>query len=110
MYYRPKEYEFSYSTKIQALKRSDFSCQDCGVRQADGYYLAVHHILGIAYARYYYPDIPASVVSHLANARVLCETDHIQADNDLRHNHQEKLTELLASLNLLYKDPFAQPA
>lgn len=98
MYWRPPEYEFTYKTRVEALKRAKFTCEECGVRQEDGYALFVHHVLGIAFARYYYPSIAPVVISSLANARVLCSDCHLEADNAMREDHAYLAARLVGML------------
>jgi len=95
---RPREYEFTPETKILALKRANWRCEDCRVPKhmaRDGY-LEIHHMLAIAIAITDYPFLAPAVISSLANARVLCKDCHQKADNNMRFDHPEMAHALIA--------------
>lgn len=86
---RPKEYEFSFETKVAALRRANWKCEDCGTpkqKARDGY-LEIHHMLAVAAAINFYPSIAPAVITSLANARALCKDCHQKRDNAMRFDH-----------------------
>lgn len=92
---RPPEYEFTAETKLEALRRSSlknkerlFCCEQCGKTKKQVGYLEIHHKLGIAVARRFYPQISAAVISSLANAEVLCPKCHDRRDVEDRKRHK----------------------
>lgn len=97
---RPREYEFTPETKILALKRANFRCEDCGVpkhKSKDGY-LEIHHVLAVMAAVNYYPNIPHVIIASLANAMVLCKDCHQARDNSMRFDHPVIAQTILRSL------------
>lgn len=101
---RPKDCEFSKETIIEALKRSHFSCERCGIPKKDTMqgYLEIHHMLGIAMALKFYPHLSFSVISSVANARVLCFHCHQVEDNEAKYTHPEMAVRLENENNLKY--------
>lgn len=97
---RPREYEFTPDTKIDALKRSGFKCELCGVpkHEARDGYLEIHHKLAIAAAINYYPSLAPALIRSIANAQVLCKDCHQQEDNRMRFNHPMIAAGLLGML------------
>ena len=92
--------EFSDETKIEALKRASFKCEDCGRSKEDlkkagepGYF-QLHHILGIAVAVRLFPWIGYEVIKSVENCRCLCHKCHRVEENS-RPDHEEIATELL---------------
>lgn len=101
---RPKDCEFSKETIIEALKRSHFTCERCGIPKEETFegYLEIHHMLGIARACSLYPELSHAVISSLQNAKVLCIKCHQIEDNETKYNHKEMYTRLLHENNLKY--------
>lgn len=93
-YERPKDYEFSGRVKMEAIKRANYACEECGVSG----YVEVHHMLGIYYAVTVYKDIAPWMISSLANAKVLCPTHHTEADNAMHTTHAYHAAKLLGLL------------
>lgn len=88
---RPKDCEFSDQTKLEALRRSNFCCERCGIPKKETFegYLEIHHVLQICKAVSLYPEISHLLISSLANARVLCLKCHQIEDNESKNNHKE---------------------
>lgn len=93
---RPQDMEFSKETILEALKRSHFCCERCGIHKhkAQDGYLEIHHMLGIAVALRLYPEFSHSVISSLANTRVLCKPCHQIEDNEMKYRHAEMAASL----------------
>lgn len=75
-------YEFDKSTIIECLKKADFRCELCDRSKEDlkadneAFYFEIHHILGIAIAVRYFPEIPIAIIKSLENAMCLCVDCH----------------------------------
>lgn len=97
---RPREYEFTPETKLEALKRANFRCEGCGVpkREARDGYLEIHHVLGVAAAIKFYPSLAPAIISSLANAQVLCKDCHQQEDNRMQFNHPKIAHSIISML------------
>ena len=92
---RPRTCEFSDKTKLDALRRCNFTCERCHKPKREVGYLEVHHVLGIAIALNYYPQISHAVISSLENAKCYCQKCHDVMDREDRKRHQEIAKELL---------------
>lgn len=92
------KYEFSKKTKIDALKRDNFTCVDCNKKKKEtrGGYLQVHHIVPIWFAVNYLPNITPSVLSSLENAVCLCVDCH-----EKRHITETKKEYIFLAQSLL---------
>lgn len=75
---RPKEYEFTYSTKINALIRDSFTCQKCHKHKTEvtPKYLEIHHIVPIWFALKFLPHLAATYFTSVDNAQCLCRSCH----------------------------------
>lgn len=78
-------YEFSPETKLEALRRTDFCCADCGTpkRETERGYLEIHHRIPI-WAFHYNPElfvgVTADILTSVENARPLCHPCHREKD------------------------------
>lgn len=72
------EYEFSKSTVIEALKRANFTCENCGTRKLDTpeKYLEIHHLIYVWYA--IDNNIPHAIITSVENAMCLCHSCHVE--------------------------------
>lgn len=68
-------YNFSYETKIKALERSRYRCEQCGRTHSRKNQLEVHHVVAIWFAREV-PALALQVITSIANAKVLCHSCH----------------------------------
>jgi len=85
-------YEFSKETILEALRRSDFCCEECGKHksQTPEHFLEAHHRIGIYYfVKHHreFPDITREIMRSLANCSVLCNECHtrIHAQESLQY-------------------------
>lgn len=107
---RPEDCEFTKETKLSALRRANWKCEQCGIdkQHAPEHYLEIHHKLGIALALRHHPEISHALISSLANAEVLCIKCHDKKDITDRKKHMQYAQELLSmqvrqlQLNLAY--------
>ncbi len=88
---RPRSCEFQKETIAMALNRADYKCERCGIPKEETFegYLEIHHLLGIADAVRYYPEISHALIASLKNARVLCCKCHKIEDKESRVFHGE---------------------
>lgn len=95
-YSRPVDMEFSDATKLEALRRADFTCEDCGTKKQDTKEgcLQIHHIVGIALALRHHPELSHAMISSIHNTAVLCQTCHKKRDVEDRKNHVENAKKL----------------
>ncbi len=93
---RPSACEFSKQTKIETLKRSGFCCEECGKKkyECNPPYLEIHHVVGIAIAIQYHPELSHAMISSVANAESLCVSCHKKRDVLDRRNHKELAKQL----------------
>ncbi len=93
---RPKEYEFPHQTVIDALRRADWKCEQCGKPKKDTPegYLELHHLLPVMIAVKYYPHILPELIASLDNCKVLCCQCHSKADEESRLNHPRLALEI----------------
>lgn len=94
-------YEFSDTTKLEALKRSDWCCEVCGIPKEECEMLYLHHVLPIAIARQFYPYIVPELVKSLENCRVVCYKCHQIEDKESRRNHRT-IAQALLFVNQLH--------
>ena len=78
-------YEFNLGLKKYALERANYRCEMCGRKGTRQNPLEVHHRVAIWFAKQY-PFIAPAVITHIANAQVLCHECHTQ-------HHQEATAE-----------------
>jgi len=93
---RPKSCEFTNEVKIEALKKAEWCCEECGIKKKDTTegYLEIHHRVGIAVALLNHPELSHAMISSIANAVVLCIPCHRLMDKlDAKH-HKEYAKEL----------------
>lgn len=93
---RPGACEFTKETKLAALRRDEWTCQECGRKKEQVGYLEIHHKLGIAIALQCHPEISHALISSLANATCLCHDCHSKRDVIDRKKHKEYAQELLS--------------
>lgn len=76
---------------MEALRRAGWCCERCGIPKEDTIegYLDIHHVLGIADAIRFYPELSHAIIASLVNARVLCKKCHVIEDRESRRNHKE---------------------
>ena len=81
-------YEFSDHTKIEALRRADWTCECCGIKKKDAPdgYLELHHRLGIAIAVRQFPELSNAVIKSVENCMCLCATCHKMIDHTKINN------------------------
>ena len=93
---RPKEYRFSDEVKLEALRRSDFRCENCGRHKTETaeHYLQAHHLLAVSMAVRHYPELAPALVASLANIKILCADCHVIYDQEAMGNHQYYAKEL----------------
>lgn len=82
-----EHYEFSKATRIEALRRAEYRCEQCGKSDKEVGKLFIHHKLMIEMAARYYQDISCEVIKSLANAEVLCDHCHKVRDEQARREH-----------------------
>jgi len=93
---RPVSCEFTREVKIEALRKADWCCEECGIRKRDAVngYLEIHHKVGIAVALLNHPELSHAMIASIANAVVLCIPCHRLMDKlDAKH-HREYAKEL----------------
>lgn len=93
---RPTTAEFTKETKLAALRRDNWSCQECGKRKELVGHLEIHHLLGIAIALQCHPEVSHAMLSSLENSICLCPSCHKIRDKIDRKKHKEYAQELLA--------------
>ena len=73
-------YEFSYQTKLDALKRDSFTCQNCHKhkQEVEPPYLEIHHIVPIWFVVRYLPEMSAIYFHSIDNAVCLCKECHLK--------------------------------
>lgn len=86
---RPPAAEFTPETKLEALRRAKFTCEDCGRPKHEVGYLQIHHKLGIAIAARFHPEISHALLASIANTAVLCPDCHEKRDIADRKKHTE---------------------
>jgi len=93
---RPKSCEFTNEVKIEALKKADWCCEECGIKKKDAEkgYLEIHHRVGIAVALHNHPELSHAMISSIANAVVLCIPCHRLMDSEDPKHHREYAKEL----------------
>lgn len=93
---RPANFEFSKQTKIEALKRANFTCEECGKKKYEctPQFLEIHHIVGIAIAIQYHPELSHAMISSLKNCSCLCVSCHKKRDILDRRKHRELAKQL----------------
>lgn len=93
---RPKSCEFSEQTKLEALNRSQWQCEDCGIKKKDTPegFLHIHHKLGIATALYRYPELSHALIASINNALVTCVACHKKRDREDPKKHRQYYQEL----------------
>lgn len=93
--------EFTDQTKLEALKRADFKCEDCGRTKAqlreDGEkgYFEIHHRLPIYIIASEFPELSLSVIKSLANAEVLCQKCHAERHRTTTFEEYEAIADEL---------------
>ena len=88
---RPSSCEFTKEVKIEALKKADWCCEECGIKKQDTVngYLEIHHRVGIAVALLNHPELSHAMIASIANAVVLCIPCHRLMDKqDSRHSKE----------------------
>lgn len=87
-------YEFSKETKTSALKRSHFSCEECGTHKLDTEekFLEIHHIVKIAFVIRHLPQLAPELFNTLENCKVLC----IPCHEKLHRRETNAMYEMLA--------------
>jgi len=93
---RPSTCEFTKEVKVEALRKADWCCEQCGIKKKDALdgYLEIHHRVGIAVALLNHPELSHAMIASIANAVVLCIPCHRLMDRlDPRH-HKEYAQEL----------------
>lgn len=97
---RPQDCEFPQEVRNEALRRSEYRCEKCGCPKEETYegFLQFHHIVGVALAVRYHPELAHSAIASLANCRVLCCKCHNIMDAEDRKNHAENAKILRALL------------
>jgi len=93
---RPKSCEFTNEVKIEALKKADWCCEECGVKKKDttSGYLEIHHRVGVAVALLNHPELSHAMIASIANAVVLCIPCHRLMDSEDSKHHNEYAQEL----------------
>ena len=91
---RPKTCEFSDATKLEALKRADWRCEECGKTKQEVGHFEIHHRVGIAIALSHHPELSHAMISSLANSVCLCASCHKKADIKDRRHHVENAKKL----------------
>ena len=93
---RPSSCEFTKEVKIEALKKADWCCEECGVKKKDAVegYLEIHHRVGIAVALLNHPELSHAMIASIANAVVLCIPCHSLMDIEDPKHHKEYAQEL----------------
>jgi len=93
---RPKSCEFTKEVKVEALKKADWCCEQCGIKKKDAEkgYLEIHHRVGIAIALLNHPELSHAMIASIANAVVLCIPCHRLMDSEDPKHHKEYAQEL----------------
>ena len=88
-----KPYEFTKQTKIDALRRDNWSCAECGKhkKNTEKGYLEIHHVLEIWFVIKYLPHISPTVVASLENAKCLCSSCH-----NKEHQKKKRYKEMIS--------------
>jgi len=93
---RPKTCEFTKEVKVEALRKADWCCEECGIKKKDTVdgYLEIHHRVGIAVALHNHPELSHAMIASIANAVVLCIPCHDLMDREDPKHHKEYAVEL----------------
>jgi len=93
---RPKSCEFTNEVKVEALRKADWCCEECGIKKKDTVdgYLEIHHRVGIAVALHNHPELSHAMIASIANAVVLCIPCHRLMDSEDPKHHKEYAREL----------------
>jgi len=93
---RPSSCEFTNEVKVEALRKADWCCEQCGIKKKDTVdgYLEIHHRVGIAIALLNHPELSHAMIASIANAVVLCIPCHRLMDSEDPKHHIEYAREL----------------
>jgi len=93
---RPKSCEFTREVKIEALRKADWCCEECGIKKQDAVdgYLEIHHKVGVAVALLNHPELSHAMIASIDNAVVLCIPCHRLMDSEDAKHHREYAKEL----------------
>jgi len=93
---RPKTCEFTKEVKLEALRKADWCCEECGIKKKDAVegYLEIHHRVGVVVALRNHPELSHAMISSIANAVVLCIPCHRLMDSEDPKHHNEYAKEL----------------
>jgi len=93
---RPSSCEFTREVKIEALRKADWCCEECGIKKKDAVdgHLEIHHKVGIAVALLNHPELSHAMIASIANAVVLCIPCHHRMDKLDASHHKEYAQEL----------------
>lgn len=93
-------YEFTQKTKIDALNKAHWQCEECGKKKSETKegYLEIDHRIPIWFVLSYFPTLAPAVVKSIANARVLCKDCHERIHlTEKKKDYIERAKTLLAS-------------
>ncbi len=94
---RQKNKEFSMSTKIEAKRRANYQCQECGATEP----LQAHHLIPIYIAREI--ELPNVAIRNLANCEILCDDCHKEThENELSIEEYKALAQSLLGVSALF--------
>ena len=93
---RPSTCEFTNEVKLEALRKADWCCEECGIKKKDAVegHLEIHHKVGIAVALLNHPELSHAMIASIANAVVLCIPCHHRMDSEDPKHHNEYAKEL----------------